>query len=91
MYIYMTRLIHTHARKHAHTLKIKLAEFGDDHKTRFSLHLQPALSQSDESTPVQPATQARPVGDDREGYIDHPTRGRLDTYIFEVCLIQSLS
>ncbi|KAK2187541.1 hypothetical protein NP493_162g04037 [Ridgeia piscesae] len=44
---------------------------------------QPALSQSDESTPVQPATQARPVGDDREGYIDHPTRGRLDTYIFE--------
>ncbi|KAI0234454.1 hypothetical protein LSAT2_015284 [Lamellibrachia satsuma] len=42
---------------------------------------KPETSGSNQVTPVPPGM--RPMKDDREGYIDHPTRGKIDTYIFE--------
>jgi len=35
-------------------------------------------------TSTQQITSAAPAADDRAGFIDHPTKGRLQTYIAQV-------
>ena len=55
-------------------------------------NLKHAFPRQDESplvkvTPddsVKTSRSLEPMNDDREGYLDHPTRGRVNTYIFEV-------
>ena len=43
-------------------------------------------TENEETSPATTELTMDVTMDDREGHIVHPTRGRLDTYIFEVCL-----